>query len=328
MRSISSALETAQKDYSVTPTVHLVIGGTNYSSRILVLEHIEEAYAEQATIVIRNDDRDLDNDNLLGEYFEVGYGAGGDYVNTPGLWVKSQQFVSFEGKLACVLWCEGYWALLRELRVMIVGDPPTYDAVYDRTHTVYELIKLVLESAGFTLEALGTQDDGIINTFKPWFDINEMPYETYASVLYRLICMTKCYLRPKAGKTFQVVYPQASDAKNETYYSYRRHYFHEYMEKTNLLVPNSVAVFCNQSEDGSWANLITGTASDADAVEAYGMEVLQPEMAATINNQSDATNRAAAILTRLEGETLAGRLIVPHDCRVELYDKVEVRDTR
>jgi len=51
-------------------------------------------------------------------------------------------------------------------------------------------------------------------------------------------------------------------------------------------------------------------------------------MDGTITNQTDANNRAAAILTRIQAEQLAGRLVIPHDARVELYDKVTVHDAR
>lgn len=337
MREISGTLEIAQASASATPYIRIYIGGNDYSSRLLSLEHREEAYRDRATIILRNDDRTLDEVDLAGEYFEIGYGhhtgEGDEYSNAPGLWVKSQQFISMEGVLACQLQCEGMWMLLRELRVLIAGNPPAYDVVYAGTHTVYQLMALVLAAADFTLAALGGEDDGIVNNFTPIFDINELPYEAAAAVLYRLICMTKCYLRPQASKTFKVIFPQDADAVNENYYSDQGHYFFEYTEKRNLLIPNSVAVFCNQGEDGNWDSVITGTAEDAGAIAAYAHggfngEILQCHQAATISDLTDANNRAAAILTKAKAEVLAGRLLIPHDASVELYDKVAVYDAR
>ena len=332
MRSISSTLKAAQEATSVTPYVRVVIGGVDYSGRILQLEHHEEPYRDRATLVLRNDDRALDDVDLRGEYFEIGYGcvtgSGNEYSNAPGLWVKSQQFTSAEGTLVCRLGCEGMWMLLREMHVMITGNPPAYDIPYDRTHTVYQLIGLVLADVDFTLEALGTQDDGIINTFKPLFDINEIPYEIAALVLYRLIQMTNCYLRMKAGKVVKVVYPHEDDAVDETFYSDQAHWFFEYTEKKNLVVPNSVVVFCNQGDDGSWDNIITGTAKNEESITMYGREILNCFQASAINNQADADNRANAILNRIESEELSGRLIIPHDCSMELYDRVAIYDVR
>lgn len=332
MRTISSSLEAAQKSTAATPYIHIEIGGTDYSSRLLQIEHHEEAYRERAVVVLRNNDSVLSDKDLVGEYFEIGYGhdtsLGKEYSDTAGLWVKSQQIVSLEGQLVCVLQCEGMWTLLREIRVMIEGKPPYFDLPYDKTHTVYELLELIISDAGFTLEALGDQDDGIINNFKPFFSINRIPFENPATALYRLIYMTKCYLRAKAAKRFKIIYPQEDDDVDESYYSNKAHYFNEYVEKYNLLVPNTVWVFCNQSDDGTWENLITGVATDEDAIEAYGREVQHCQIAASITNQTDADNRAAAIMTRIKAEELAGRLVIPHDCRVELYDRVAIYDAR
>lgn len=332
MRTISSTLETAQRSSSNTPYVRIVIGGNDYSSRLLQLEHHEMAYRERAVVVLRNDDGALTNVDLVGEYFEIGYGfvtgAGNEYSSTPGLWVKSQQFISMEGKLVCVLECEGMWTLLRELRIMIVGDPPYFAISYERTKTIYELLELVLSAAAFGLDSLGSQDDGIIDDFKPVLSINRIPFENCATILYRLIYMTKCYLRAEAGKEFKIVYPQDDDSVDERYYSDKVHFFNEYTEKNNLIVPNKISVFCNQSASGSWENLITGEDEDSESIADYGYEVVHCQVAADITSQTDADNRAAAIMTRLKSEKLAGRLVIPHDCRVELYDKVRIHDTR
>lgn len=333
MRSISSTLQDAQEALSHTPYTRVVIDGNDYSSRVLQIEHHEEAYRERATVVLRNNDLALSDVDLVGEYFEIGYGyttgEGDEYSDTPGLWVKSQQFVSLPGMLICILQCEGMWALLRELRVLIAGSPPTFDVEYNKTHTIYELMELVFGShaASFILEALGAHDDGIINAFKPYLFINRIPFENCAAILYNLIYMTKCYLRAKAGKTFQIVYPQAGDNVDESYYSDQAYYFYEYTEVMNLLVPNRINVFCNYEPTPE--NLITGDAVDEAAIAAYeGREILQCQLAADIDNQTDADNRASAIMTRLKAEQLAGRLLIPHDCRVELYDRVAVYDRR
>lgn len=44
--------------------------------------------------------------------------------------------------------------------------------------------------------------------------------------------------------------------------------------------------------------------------------------------QLDADNRAAAILARIKAESLSVGLVISHDCRIELYDNIQVTDTR
>jgi len=174
-------------------------------------------------------------------------------------------------------------------------------------------------------------DDGIINIFKPLFEINQMPFENAAALLYRLIWMTKCYLRQKATKVFEVVYPQDADAVDETYYSDKANWFTEHVEKTILLIPNSIVVLANQDPDGPWNTdaypLIVGTAADTDQIAKYA-EIVQPFLVGSINTLKDANDRAAAILSKLKAEILGGRLVAPHDCQLELYDKIKVMDSR
>lgn len=333
-RTITDTLLAAQVAASNTPYIRIYINSVDYSSRLLALEHHEEAYRDRAIIVLRNDDLALSDVDFTGQQFKIGYGhvtiASNEYSETADLWVKNQQFTSAPGQQVCLLYAEGMWMRLREQRVMagVTGSAPFYDNTFNATHTVYSLIELVIESAmSWTLSAFAGAQDGIINTFQPVIDINQMPYENAASLLYRLIWMTKCYLRAKADTTFELVYPQTSDTVDETYYSDQAHYFREYTEKVNLLIPNSIAVMCNSGLDGLWTNIITGTAEDATEIAKYA-EILGLFIAASITTQANADNRAAAILTRLKAEMLAGRLIVPHDARVELYDKVSVVDVR
>jgi len=358
VRSINPTLITAQQSGAADPYIYLNINSTDYSSRLIALEHIEEAYRESATIILANSDRHFNSTDLRGCSFIIGYGYTSGGVNyycgdsngwngnsgseaTSTLWVKSQSMISLEGELVCILYCEGGWAELREFSYITTASPPYFNIEYTADTTIYDIITLLLSEAGFSLNALGTQDDSIIDTFMPTFTANPLEYESPASIIYRLIQMTKCYLRQVESETFEIVYPQSSDSVNETYYSDQAPYFKEYTEKTNLLVPNSIGVFCNRDPSGEWDTadypLVTGTAQDADSIAAclaggYGNasgEVWQYFIAPYITLQADADNRAAAILQRYKAETLAGRLVLPfHDCRVELYDRIAIIDTR
>lgn len=334
-RSISATLKTAQEVMG-TPYIYLYFtsadGGThyNYSSdqgRLLQLEHHEEAYNEYASILLRNEDRALPD--LRGYWVEIGYGyvtgAGNEYKQTPRLWVKNQQTVSAMGVVSDILQLEGMWSKLRELPYR-VGSPPYYDTT-DESSTPYALMGNVLSEASMSLDALGSQDDSIINTFVPVFSINEMPFEYGAALIYRLIRMTRCYLRPETGLAWKVIYPQAADTTTIKFYSNKAPYFWEYVEKLNCLVPNHIIVFANAGTDGQWSSIITAESEDATEI-ARLYEAIKMHIASTITSQSDADQRAAAILQRVKGEQLAGRLLVPHDIRIEMHDKVTIYDVR
>jgi len=334
-RTLSDTLTAAQQGTSKTPYIRIVINGVDYSDRVLSVEHIEEAYRDRAIIVLRNDDRALDPGtvDLRGHRFCPGYGyvtsEGNEYSGAPDLWVKSQQVISREGSVVCQLYCEGMWMYAREQKVRAYGSAPYYIGAYDgTTDTVYDIIEDIIEGAlGWTLLPAPSPDDGILTSFKPVFNINKVPYESAASILYRLITMTKCYYRLTAGLTWKIVYPQESDSVDEVYYSDQPHYFYEYMEKYNEVTPNRIVVYTNFNPDDetTWPSILVG---DTGAYSGNYNEVIQPYVVASIDNQSDANARAAALLTRVKSESLAGRLIIPHDCGVELYDKVNVLDRR
>ncbi len=399
--TISQALIDTQLVSGRKPYIKIFINSTDYSSRLLYIEHHEEAYRDRAVIGLSNRDNTLDDLDLDGKEFEIGYGydttaQGGsstDKVDTATLWVKSHQIISIQGERIYQIYAEGMWMYLREKKVMAgitvwnasaayvvnqeIGpttpnghsykcttagtsdsSEPTfptgsgvtvtdgsvvwtengiaspYSNVFNATHTVYGLIELIIEGAlGWTLEDT-PPDDGIIDTFSPVFEINQLPFENAAALLYRLIWMTKEYLRVKNSKTVQCVFPQTSDNVDETYHSNQAHWFTEHTEKTILLIPNSIVVLCNQDPNLQWGTdafpIIVGTDSDAAQIAKYdgGNEVIQVFLAGNIRTQADADNRAASILSKLKSEILGARTVVPHDAQVELYDKIQVLDYR
>jgi len=345
MRSVSGTLNTAQLMSTPyrTPYIHMLFtsydGNTTYDfstdsaaygNRILLIDHYEQSYNDYATVILKNHDKLLTTLDLRGYWVEIGYGdttgGGNEYAATPRLWVKSQQLISLAGNLLMVLTLEGMWSKLSET-LFRVGSPPFFTTTYT-AETVYAILSALLTEAGFTLNALGGVDDGIINSYTPNFTINDFQrFESGAEILYRLIKMTYCYLRPLVSLEFKVVHPQAADAVDITYHNYKAPYFYEYAEYLNLVVPNVIYLFANAGADGLWTGILAATATDTDSQGMYG-DVPTIELAPEITGQSEADNRAAVILARLKNESMAGVLIVPHDCRVELYDRIQVKDSR
>ncbi len=366
MRAVSGTLETAQSAVTRTPYYHLLFtsydGGTtydfstdsgDYGNRIKLIDHHEEMFNDYAIIALNNYDRAVPD--LRGYWVEIGYGdvtgGGNEYAATPRLWVKYQQTVSIAGRLLTILELEGMWSKLVEI-IMRLGNPPYYtakninpeDTDYDLADkTVYDLIALIFSEIdpAFTLNAL-VEDDGIIDTYVPDFSINTVsPFESAGYLITILMAMTKSYLKALDSLQFEIKYPQDSDSVDLTYYSYQAPYFYEFTERKCLMgtigkytlgytsgnPANQVILFANAGADMLWTNIITAVADDEESQDKYGIVpaiVLAPE----IDETADAANRAAAILAKAKQEEAGGLLVIPHDCQMELYDKVSVYDAR
>jgi len=353
-RSVSETFLAAQNAATNTPYCKLVFtskdGGTTvdlstdssaYGNRILLIDHTEEPYDDYATVILRNADRAIPN--IKGYWTEIGYGyvtsAGNEYLGDgtnegapPRLWVKHQQTISAGGKLWEVLELEGMWAKLRETLIRL-GDPPLYTQSYT-TDTVYDIIGYIIaecEGSGvaMSLNAL-VEDDGIIDSLQPQFDINAQPFEYAASLIYRLLNMTASYLKPLDDLEWEIKYPQTTDAVDLTYYSYQAPYFYEFMERVNVLVPNHFLVYGNEGADGLWTNLLTSASPngvDQGEIDAYD-EIYRIVQAGSLTTQASVNARAASLLARAKFEQMAGRMFAPHDARLELYDRIRTEDTR
>lgn len=359
MRSVSATLKAAQSSDERTPHIHMVFtsydGNTTYNlstdgdygNRILLIDHREEAYNDWATVTLNNYDRALPED-LTGYWTEIGYGdttgAGNESAATPRLWVKRQQDFSMAGKLLMILELEGMWAKLGET-LMRLGDPPLYRADWNTgsayeidTGSCYDIINYILTNSvdpAMSLDALA-EDDGILDTLEPSFVINaSQPFEDAKQIISVLLRMSMSFLRPKSSLAWEVKYPQEDDAIDLSYYSYGTPYFYEYVELNNLVIPNRIYVFANAGDDGRWTDVITAQADETDSQGRYGV-VPDVDLAPRIDNQTDADNRALAILHRsryeassFSGQTvLTGRLVIQHDCQMELYDRVGIYDDR
>lgn len=355
MRTISTELQTAQDAASNEPYIKLFITGPwettgtvsyNYSSnrgRLKQLEHYEGMWDSYATIILDNSDGQVVED-LTGYWVEIGYGykttLGYDSSPTSRLWVKSQLELSAEGQRYTVLELVGVWRMLAE-QLLRTGDPPFYirtenpetgNTYYSEGMSAYGLIEAILaevSTTDYVFELLPLdEDDGIIDTFVPKFEINTLAtFEDALTLVRRLMDMTKSYLRAEADLKFRIIYPQEDDVEDVTYYSYQNHYFYESLERRNLVIPNHIIVFANAGDDGLWTDIITAEAMDEDQIEKY-RDITEIHLAPTIDDQDDAYNRAVAILTKQQAGLISGRLIAPHDCRLQLYDKVNKGDNR
>jgi len=222
MRTKSATLITAEKSVTSTPYISVVLsnGTTTYTysttdspSRVKSVRHSEQPYSDFATIILRNNDKTLPA-SLIGYKCDISYGyrvAGVTYLTTPAfcapLWVKSQYQLSKGGNTDIVLYLEGCWSVLGETEyiasLLAAAAAPYYDIDYSSAaYTVYDIIEAVLAGMNFDLSALGIHDDSIIDTLLPKFMVNyQGSIEDARSVIYRLLSMTKCFMRVESAVT-------------------------------------------------------------------------------------------------------------------------------
>jgi len=229
MRTISSALDSAQKADSAIPYIKLVFfskDGTisyDFSSRCIALEHVEALYNESATITLYNNDRAVPN--LVSYWVSIGYGyttgnavaePNGDnnvneYSYSPRLWVRHQHNISAEGILVVSLELTGIWNIIRDTQ-MTLGDESSSGGIYQKvynpggvgTDTIRTIIAAVLDNISrdtdypihYVFES--AQNDGILDAMVPSdFTINKEPFDYASNILFDLLIMTKSYLIAK-----------------------------------------------------------------------------------------------------------------------------------
>ena len=303
---------------------------------------IDEGNTSDVTTIILNDyDRSVPDLRGCSVDIEIGdvTDEGNESSEYPRMWVYRQYEISAPSTTLVQLTLIG-WADMLSIEHARADDTitnPSLTYLWNKTHTPYQIMSAILHAdvsyIPFTLDAL-TVDDGIIDTFLPYFILNPErgKYEKKLPVLARLSYMTMCYMKPLADNHIKIVYPQEGDAADLTIYSDVAPWFYEFTEIKNETIPNSIWVFCDNTNmdttNYSWPSMKIGIAYDADSYSRLGDYIRAHYQAPTITDQTDADNRAAAILARIKSERLSQALVIPHHCGIELYDHLLVKDKR
>lgn len=323
---------------------------TDSTSRLLYLKLHEFAYgsgideggtSDVTTIILRDNDRTVPD--LKGCTVDIGLGdvtsAGNEPAEYPRMWVYRQHLISSPGntlvQLTLISWAD--MLSIEHARANNEITNPSLTYLWNKTNTPYEIMSTILHAdvsyIPFVLDALSV-DDGIINTFKPYFILNPEhgKYESKLSILARLIYMTMCYIKPLADNHLKIVYPQDGDATNLTIYSDQVPWFYEFNEIKNETLPNRILVFADNTNMDTttyaWPSLKMCYASDTNSYIRTGFYVNGIYQAPTITDQTDGDNRASAILARIKSESLSQALVIPHHCGIELYDYLLIKDKR
>ena len=365
MRSISAELLAAQQG-SYPPYIDLVFHdrddnntedfslATDSTNRIIDILHAEKMWDGYAFIVLRNND--LTIPDLRGWWVEIGYGAdtsnfggsGNESEKTARLWVTNQQYISAPGRQEVVLILEDIWRRWARHEVITKGVAPYYNyawnGIYDEngiptqgdTATVYAIFEWLVETnlaqnirpymAG-TLDALGGQNDGIIARLTPYIAINQHYIEPALEIIQRIFGYTKSYPRARKSINFEIRYPQDSDAVDATYYSDQVPFFHEYVETASVLAPNVITFWGDANPDGTWSAGVMDFAP-IDVVGDNEEKVIKTVALPDVHDEGELADYVDAYHQRIKNRRVAGRMIIRHDCRLEIHDKIEIIDSR
>jgi len=374
-------------EYSFNPTVT--------TNRLEHVQQVEERENDSGVILLSNYDRTVPT-NLTGYYVDLGWGhntaAGVLYAKlngavSPRLWVMSQSDISGAPKggrpqLFSLLQLQGVWGAVLNKQPVLLGTSPLYRYSLEDTSnptnplyiipaltglTIYYVLEYLIETGlsaqtglTFTLDALGTQDDGQIDSIIP-FPVTEDPeklirtinegtpwyFETYGEVIRRLLELTKCILVPRAELAFRIMYPQASDTADVTYHSSNAdgHPFYEVENRRLSMIPNHIEIYGGVNPDtglplyeghwfdtdhfSTWVSPAETATYDGPFMEVKASGSEDNELWETgLQSDAECVVRAAQLGWQLKDQMLGARVIVPMDARVEPYDRIEIDDQR
>ncbi len=286
------------------------------SEDVLEAEVREEPERGRATLVLRNDD---------GRYNTPGSGtlshlrrgsqvtlapgyqtsSGVEVSQGPTFWVQGWEHRCLAGQSTLVLYLEDAWALLEGWRARrqyawAAGQSP-----------IQEVLTFILSRVGLELVALSASPT--MTTHKPEFTIH--PGQDGASVVRRLLALVPDVLFFRDGKAF-IKHLQPSDPLD---YSYGTS--HPVLEGRYL---SRAAPFNRVQTYGSG---VTGEAFGWTQVGELTDRLLQVHDL-NLDTQQKAQERADALVQEALRESTSGEVVVPTNCGQELYDIIEVTDSR
>ena len=382
-------------DYSFDPTVT--------TNRLEHVQHIEEPQNDSGVIMISNNNKSVPSD-LTGYLVHLGWGlntSSGIKNNeaagavAPALWVLKQSDISgaIKGQrpeLYTIFELRGVWqAILNAQPIRLGSDPYFWSDISPAflgvgvnnipelaNKTVYGCLEYLIETSlseqtglAFYLDALGDQDDGLINDTAV---VNPFPsngfsllkrddvveeFGTYGDFIGKLLALTNCRLRTEPSLTFKVIYPQDSDAVDETYYSSAAsgHPFYEVNHSriaersAGTPLPNHIQIWGGEDEttglplySGNWFDsdhftTAPTTFTPAAIQAAYTGDFMPVTFEGdeenetwdkTLVSNAQCTAKAESLGVQMKANALGTRVIIPMDARVELFDRVKTVDTR
>ncbi len=338
MRSLSTELTAAQKRAIITPYYKIALtytGGANDATyeqdRILSIDHEEEAYNQQAEVILDNSDLAITQD-YKGFKAVLSYGMQAEggvlYSAAAPLWVVGQQEHSSEGLLLMTLSLIGLPNLLE-----LDKASELYKQDSGSTLTVKDLLKQVVEgtiapfSHTVAYTAAFDSEDSLIDVFKPAdsFEINFN--ETRLDAIKKLLVYTKNVMRAEDDGEVHFLQPTVSGGSYDYEYKIDVPGEHELLSKVNrevLVLPNFIQVDSHPDDDPP---LYTGTAEDTGSSDLTDMEKREFYYLRAVSDEQCAS-LAAAVLEGYQTKGQKGSGAVPLNVGAEVGDYINLTDSR
>jgi len=328
MRDLSGTDLEAAQIAGLKPVWKIVLDGTTYTdSRVIDINHTEEPNHQGATVVLNNGDNALTDEDYKGVDAVISYGYGAEYSATIPLKVISHRLTSTRtGRgLLCFLELEG----LSDIRDK---EGATVATTYDRldTNTVQDLIDFIAGGASgcysthsaFTVNYDG--NDTLIDVFKPKDSFRINLNDTRQDKIRELLEYTQSVGMWKANGEYYIFVPTTT---GETYaYQYSlasgSHNFYSKSYQKRLVLPNYFIVSTHPEHEG--------TAYSGYAVDTTSYELLpfKKTKYLRLDDDDQGEDIAKALLARAKINSSQGSGIVPMNVGAEVYDYVEVTDSR
>lgn len=317
------------------------VGGTyNNAGRVVYVHTKEEPYTGNGVVHLLNTDGALNAIDFRGSkcYIQWGYAGNLSSVDEPR-WVGSQRLISQEGILVVELVLLNAWEMLEHDKGINVSDETDLKTVgygstriYNRTTTIKDIISDLISETGTFLNVWNLDTltqlvaDATIDTYTPLFatKLNE----PLSAILRRLLQMTESVItfRAATGATLNLI----DGTLPGPYYTYELHAadhpFYVDIQGQALVMPNKIIVVDQEPDPvkNQAANFVGISELASQPAGTFGEIRIDP----FVIDDAEALERSDAALKRLAWESVLGEIYAPLNTCQELYDEIEIIDSR
>lgn len=332
MRTLTPTLLEAQKSNSLKPhyRIFLTRSGQNYEfdvNRIKQIEHKDYPYSQTAEVTLSNADNGLTNIDLKGYQATISYGLttseGLELVATDPLTVIAQQFDSAPGQLTCKLIMQGIPDNLADDKASMAYQPDETS-----TETVRDLVTAILAAThpcynhckAYTVIWDASVFDDSLQNYQPKANFRIYTGQSRLTSVKILLSFTNCMMKYTNGAIHIGLINQ--DSPDYIYsLSPGQHTFLAKAYRKRLVIPNRIVVKSNPDED---LDQYYGEATHA----SYSILPKTAFHLAELESNEQATQLAQAMINKAALETDGGSGIVPLNLGAEIFDYVQITDSR